>query len=71
MSLPTTNGTSTDAPVPPEILALIAAVVNANYGEGTRVRSVRLAPPEGESDLFFQPWAMEGRRQIYSSHKVR
>ena len=59
------------APVGPsnETLAIIAACVAVTFGERARVLSVR---PSGPSiEMLMQQWSLEGRRQIYSSHKVR
>jgi len=68
------------APVPvvvpglsPEITAVIAASIATVLGARARVAAVRLAPtPAAPSvEVLMQQWSMEGRRQIYSSHKVR
>lgn len=64
-----TNGTSAaagssgDAGDDPALLAVIAAAVHTMLGDRPhRVVSVRSAGPG---------WAQEGRRQIFSSHRVR
>lgn len=67
------------APVPvvalgvsPEITAVIAASVATVLGARARIAAVTLAPAATPSvEMLMQQWSMEGRRQIYSSHKVR
>ncbi len=56
----------------PELLAAICAAVNSDLGPGARIASVRPVPvkPPSVEGLMLQ-WAVEGRRQIYSSHKLR
>ena len=56
----------------PEIAAVIAAAVHVTLGASARVTSVSLQP-ELPVSLENSPliWSLEGRRQIYTSHKVR
>jgi hypothetical protein len=54
----------------PEITAVIAASIATVLGARARVADVRLAPAPSV-EMLMQQWSMEGRRQIYSSHKVR
>jgi len=56
------------AAVDGEILALIAAAVSVVLGRTSRVLDVQKAPV---SVTWVNAWAMEGRSQHYSSHKVR
>ncbi|MCC7377296.1 MAG: hypothetical protein IT581_21720 [Verrucomicrobiales bacterium] len=56
------------APVEGEILALIAAAVAAVLGRPHRLLGVQKVAP---SVTWVNAWAMEGRFQHYSSHKVR
>ena len=52
-----------------ETLAIIAACVAVTFGDRARIASVR---PGGSSlEMFRQQWSVEGRREIYSSHKIR
>ncbi|AOS44868.1 hypothetical protein Verru16b_01937 [Lacunisphaera limnophila] len=53
----------------PEIQAAIAAAVYVTLGASARVTSVVLQPASGDNVML--PWSLEGRRQIYTSHKVR
>ena len=56
-----------------EIFAAIAAAVAVTFGGKARIASVQPAIPldsDGVDPSRLQ-WSMEGRRQIYSSHKVR
>jgi hypothetical protein len=58
----------------PEITtAIIAASITAALGEKAQVTGVRLvaSPAIPSVEMLMQQWSMEGRRQIYSSHKVR
>ncbi|MFT3828348.1 MAG: hypothetical protein QM691_01450 [Opitutaceae bacterium] len=48
----------------PEVLAVIAAAVHESLGTEFRIVSISV---EGQSTT----WSMEGRRQIFGSHKVR
>jgi hypothetical protein len=60
---------STGTPV--EIYAAIAAAVAVTLGARARVAAINAAPTEPLADTSRLQWSMEGRRQIYSSHKVR
>jgi hypothetical protein len=56
----------------PELLAAIVASVSADLGPGARITSIRPTPVKPPSvEGLMQQWSLEGRRQIYSSHKVR
>lgn len=63
------------APVPPEtvpsaeIFIVIAAAVAATLGRRARVAAIKPVTPPAEA--MIQPWSVEGRRQIYSSHQIR
>jgi len=62
------------APIPtnelaPEIAAAIAAAVHVTFGASATVTSVSLQPVSVENLML--TWSLEGRRQIYTSHKVR
>lgn len=59
----TSPAASSDGP-PPEIVALIAAVVHTTFGPGHRIAAINPARID-------QDWAREGRRQIFASHRVR
>jgi len=56
---------------PIEIYAAIAAAVAVTLGARARVAAINAAPTEPLADTSRLQWSMEGRRQIYSSHKVR
>jgi hypothetical protein len=60
---------STETPV--EIYAAIAAAVAVTLGAKARVASISAATTDPIVDTSRLQWSMEGRRQIYSSHKVR
>lgn len=67
---------STDAPavvnssdssqIPPGVRAAIAAAVHVTLGAGYRV--LEISQVSGDK---LQIWSMEGRRQIFQSHRVR
>ena len=65
------------APIPttdlaPEIAAAIAAAVHVTLGASATVTSVTLQPAQPVSvENLMLTWSLEGRRQIYTSHKVR
>lgn len=54
---------STDAEVPPEVRAAIAAAIFATLGHNHRV--VTISPAQS---LL---WSREGRRQVFDSHRFR
>lgn len=57
-----------------EIYAVIAAAVTTVFGARAHVAAVQLAPGPAHApsvETLMVQWALEGRRQIYSSHKVR
>lgn len=54
----------------PEILAVISAAVVATYGPRTQIMGVQTLHAPSADALMLQ-WALEGRRQIYTSHNVR
>ncbi len=62
---------SAAASVTPEVLAVIAAAVATQLGARARIAFVRAAAPAPSVEMLMQQWSLEGRRQIYSSHKVR
>jgi uncharacterized iron-regulated membrane protein len=70
---PRSPARATEAGASPEILAAIAAAVSVAVGKPARVAAVRLAPPAPAPSVetLMLQWSLEGRRQIYSSHKVR
>jgi len=60
-----------DTPAP-EIEAAIAAAVYASLGASASITSVTLHPNQPQSvENLMLTWSLEGRRQIYTSHKVR
>lgn len=50
--------------IPPEIVAMIAAAVHLTVGARHRIVAITPAPHNPY-------WAMEGRRQIFASHRPR
>lgn len=69
---PRTEAKSAVDPLPPEILAIIAAAVRVTFGAGVRIAQIVPAKPTPPSvEMLMQQWSMEGRRQIYSSHQIR
>lgn len=58
--------------ISPETLAIIASAVNVTVGPNARVRTVEVVPtPAPSVEALMLQWSLEGRRQIYTSHKVR
>ncbi len=66
---------SVSGDVPAEFVPVILAAVAEVLGPKARVASVRPFPPHAVAmpsiEALMQEWSHEGRRQIYSSHKVR
>jgi hypothetical protein len=62
--IPKKNPLANDHPNP-EIMAAIAATISCVFGSDARVKSVLPVPG---IHIFQQMWALEGRRQIYTSH---
>ena len=55
-----------------ETLAILAGAVNEVAGPQARLVSVTHVPVSPPSvEAMMAQWSLEGRRQIYSSHKVR
>lgn len=61
-----TTGSATTE-IPPETLAVIAAAVAVSIEHPHRIVQVR-GPRES---LWLQAWSVEGRRQIFQSHRIR
>ena len=61
--------------VPPEMVPVIVAAITAYFRTRCRVTTIqRVATPVTPApslEALMQQWSFEGRRQIYSSHKVR
>jgi hypothetical protein len=67
---PAARATSPD--LGPETKAAIAAAVAATFGPSASVSAVVLPPVKPASvENLMLTWSLEGRRQIYTSHKVR
>ncbi len=63
---PTTSASpSGHAPIPPETLVVIAAAVHATLGGSFHI--VSATPVHDDRHA----WSIEGRRQIFQSHKIR
>lgn len=60
----TPSPTTPAGSVAPEIVALIAAAVHLTVGAGHRIVAISPVPHNAH-------WAMEGRRQIFASHRPR
>lgn len=59
------SGVAAEEEVSPEVMAAIAAAVHLTFHEApARIVSIRSTTAQGH-------WAAEGRRQIFSSHRVR
>lgn len=54
-----------------EIATAIAAAVYVMLGASAKVTSVTPVPPAVTVENLMLTWSLEGRRQIYTSHKVR
>jgi len=57
--------TSKNGVIPPETVAAISAAVHTTLRGRLRILSV------GEINAQRQAWSLEGRRQVFHSHKVR
>ena len=57
-----------NATIPPEILAVAAAAAHALFDQPHRIVSIHETHETGESAL---QWSAEGRRLIFSSHRIR
>ncbi|OAM89836.1 hypothetical protein OH491_17630 [Termitidicoccus mucosus] len=69
-----TKAAATPAPaeadaVTPEVLAAIAASIFVTLGPKAKIAEIRTPAPSVEA--LMQMWALEGRRQIYTSHNLR
>lgn len=62
-------GTASGGSVPPEIVAVIAAAISVTLGgRAHRVVSVQPVQP---SAPYLNIWAVEGRTEIFHSHRLR
>jgi hypothetical protein len=69
-SKPDTVPLASSTELTPSVCAVIAASVVATCGPRARIAAVQAAYiPSVE--MLMQQWSVEGRRQIYSSHKIR
>lgn len=70
---PQPTDTVVDTAPSAEIFAAIAAAVAVTLGSKARIASINTIPisADAEGSPARLQWSMEGRRQIYSSHKVR
>jgi hypothetical protein len=60
------------AGVDSESLAVLAASLSVVLGVPFRIKSVsEYRPPQAAVENLMQYWSLEGRRQIYTSHKIR
>lgn len=57
--------TTKNGAIPPETVAAISAAIHTTLRGRHRILSV------GEINVQRQAWSLEGRRQVFSSHKVR
>ncbi len=69
--MPTTASPVQSPELAPEIAAAIAAAVHFTLGSAAKVTSVTLQAEPVRVDAPSAIWSLEGRRQIYSSHRVR
>jgi hypothetical protein len=56
--------------VPADVFATIAATVATLFGKGARISSIQAGAVILLDPQLFH-WSLEGRRLIYSSHRVR
>jgi len=67
-----TTVSSSAGAIAPDVLIVIAAAIAATLGRGACVVAVRTIRPAPRSiEMYGQPWSIEGRREIYSSHRFR
>jgi hypothetical protein len=66
--MPARESKSRKSALAPEIVAVIAAAIEAVMDAPYRITSIAERGPNG---AVANPWASEGRRAIFSSHKLR
>lgn len=59
-----------DGAASPEIVAVIAAAVHVAVQQPHRILSIQVTGEHGDHPVL-QPWSVEGRRQIFLSHRIR
>lgn len=70
--IPSDLADEVDPPPSARVLAVIAAAVAYTCGKRARITAVQLPHPHAPSvEALMIQWSLEGRREIYSSHKVR
>jgi hypothetical protein len=55
----------------PTLLAVLAAAVAVTLGPNARIVGVSPVLHQGQSISALTAWSMEGRREIYLSHRIR
>lgn len=59
------NANATTDAIPPEVVAAISAAVHTTLGSNHRILAL------GQPCPHRQAWSLEGRRQVFDSHRVR
>lgn len=66
------TGPALGGDIPPEVIPVIIASIATCLGPQFHVSAIqRITPSTPSIEALMQQWSYEGRRQIYSSHKVR
>lgn len=68
---PAAAATSTATGIQPETAVIIAAAIYATLGRSARVSSIVPIENPVNVDSLMLAWSLEGRREIYSSHRFR
>ncbi|MCX6966350.1 MAG: hypothetical protein NTZ46_00990 [Verrucomicrobia bacterium] len=55
----------------PALIAVIAAAIHAAIEAPAKILSIRQINPGQTPEAARMAWALEGRRHIFSSHKLR
>lgn len=65
------QATSTQLPADTALLAVITAAIHAAIEAPAKVLSIRQINQGQSPETARMAWALEGRRSIFSSHKLR
>jgi hypothetical protein len=55
----------------PEIVAVLAAALSSVFHQSYRITKIGAGKQDYSVEALMNIWSMEGRRQIYDSHKIR
>ncbi len=68
---PVSPGETPKSVLDPEMVALVSAVLSTVFHQSYRITKIESGQQDYSVEALMNIWSMEGRRQIYDSHKIR